>query len=313
MSPASVLLLSSLYDFSTDLICIELEKAGVSYFRLNREQLTQHGISFNPLSRILRVRSKDIDITIGPELKAVVFRQPVFLRNTPAQPLELEKQMERSQWAAFLRALSVFSEAIWLNWPQATYLAESKPYQLHLAKELGFNVPSTIVTNDMGNLPKFTAEKIILKSLDTALFFERDDCFFTYTTIADASSLATRDASTAPIILQDELQPKTDLRVTIIGNELFTVEILSNGKGVAGDWRTEPRELLEYRDVELPSDVEKLCREMVKRLNLNFGAIDLIESIGAYYFIEINPTGEWAWLQSASRDIAGAFVRVLRL
>jgi glutathione synthase/RimK-type ligase-like ATP-grasp enzyme len=30
---------------------------------------------------------------------------------------------------------------------------------------------------------------------------------------------------------------------------------------------------------------------------LNFGAIDLIFHNNEYYFIEINPTGEWSWLQ----------------
>lgn len=308
---ASVLILSSLYDFSTDLICIELEKAGVTYFRLNREQLTQHGVSLDPLAKILRVRSNGTEVVIGPGLQAVVFRQPVFLRNAPAQPLALEQQMERSQWSAFLRCMSLFSEAIWLNWPQSTYLAESKPYQLHQAKDLGFNVPPTIVTNDMANLPPFASKQIVLKSLDTALFFEKNDCYFTYTTVTDVSALVTLDASSAPLILQDELRPKTDLRVTVIGKELFAVEILADGQGIVGDWRTEPRERLEYRDIQLPVDIENSCRALVERLNLTFGAIDLIESDGIYYFIEINPTGEWAWLQSNSRDIAGAFVRAL--
>lgn len=307
----SVLLLSSLYDFSTDLVCIELEKAGVTYFRLNREQLSQHEVSLDPLAKVLRIRSNDLSVDIGPSLRAVIFRQPVFLRNTPAQPLTLEQQMERSQWSAFLRAMSLFSEAVWLNWPQATYLAESKPYQLSQAKEIGFNVPSTLITNNMTNLSKFTSGQIVLKSLDTALFFEKTDCYFTYTTAADVSSLTSLDASLAPLILQEELRPKTDLRVTVIGKDLFAVEILSRGQGIAGDWRTEPRESLEYIDIQLPINVENACLALVKRLNLSFGAIDLIRSGEDYYFIEINPTGEWAWLQSNSRDLAGAFVRAL--
>ncbi len=34
----------------------------------------------------------------------------------------------------------------------------------------------------------------------------------------------------------------------------------------------------------------------MSELGLSFGAIDLIESNNGYYFIEVNPTGEWAWL-----------------
>lgn len=36
-----------------------------------------------------------------------------------------------------------------MNDPSATYLAESKPYQLAVANELGFKVPRTMVTNDV--------------------------------------------------------------------------------------------------------------------------------------------------------------------
>lgn len=44
-------------------------------------------------------------------------------------------------------------------------------------------------------------------------------------------------------------------------------------------------------------------------LNLNFGAIDLIQRNEEFFFIEINPTGEWGWITNDSRridcDIAG--------
>lgn len=307
----SVLILSGLFDFSTDLICIELEKVGVGYLRLNREQLTEYRISLDPVKRILRVRSSERDWVVGPDLRAIVFRQPVFLRNTSAKSLSLSEQMERSQWSAFLRAVSVFKDSKWVNWPQATYLAESKPYQLFLAKEVGFQVPPTVVTNDVSDLSEFASSRIILKSLDTALFFKGGDCYFTYTTATTGLELAALDASSAPMIVQKELQGKSDLRVTVIGEEVFSVEILSNGSGVDGDWRTVPREALEYKNIELPSQVEICCREIVRRLDLTFGAIDLIRIGGLFYFVEINPTGEWAWLQSSSRDLAGAFVRAI--
>jgi glutathione synthase/RimK-type ligase-like ATP-grasp enzyme len=219
--------------------------------------------------------------------------------------------MERSQWSAFLRAISVFKGVKWCNWPQATYLAESKPYQLLLAKEVGFKVPATVVTNDVSDLPEFASNPIILKSLDTALFFKGGDCYFTYTTATTGTELAALDASSAPMIVQKELQGKSDIRVTVIGDEVFAVEILSNGIGIDGDWRIVPRESLEYISIELPSEVETSCRELVLQLDLTFGAIDLIRASGVFYFVEINPTGEWAWLQSNSRDLAGAFVRAI--
>ena len=35
----------------------------------------------------------------------------------------------------------------------------------------------------------------------------------------------------------------------------------------------------------------------MEKLKLNFGGIDLAYVNGEYYFIEVNPTGEWGWLE----------------
>ena len=48
----------------------------------------------------------------------------------------------------------------------------------------------------------------------------------------------------------------------------------------------------------LPREVENSCIDLVQRLGLEFGAIDLIvRPDGRYTFLEINPNGQWAWLE----------------
>ena len=49
----------------------------------------------------------------------------------------------------------------------------------------------------------------------------------------------------------------------------------------------------------------------IKALGLEFGAIDLALQDDVYYFLEINPTGEWGWLMGAELPIAEALARVL--
>ena len=36
-------------------------------------------------------------------------------------------------------------------------------------------------------------------------------------------------------------------------------------------------------------------------LGLTFGGVDLIFANNKYYFIEVNPTGEWGWLKSVAK------------
>jgi len=301
MSP-DVLILSSIYDFATDHVALELKDRNIAYLRLNREQLPEYEVALNPTEPSLSVRHGDDHWDISPHLKSVWFRQPVFLRNTPAEPLPPEAQLQQSQWMAFLRGLRVFASARWVNDPQATYLAESKPYQLHVARQLGFYVPKTVIGNDAEAIGRNFTAPFVAKSLDTVLVREAADSLFTYTTI-QRTPLTSLSVRSAPLIAQQLLEPKTDIRVTVIGSRLFASKVLDCGRPISGDWRTVPRNRLSYPDHELDPATEQRCKALVGELGLAFGAIDLADCDDAIYFIEINPTGEWAWLASEERPL----------
>ncbi|MDA8505108.1 hypothetical protein NNO02_21930 [Citrobacter sp. Awk 2] len=296
-----VLILSSMYDFSTDLVVQRLENNGDNFIRLNKEQLSDYEIFLDPINTILRVKGEYVDVETS-NVKSVWFRQPVFLRNTPGRSIDINEQLSLSQWNAFLRGLMVFDKAYWMNWPQATYAAESKPYQLMIAKKIGFSVPQTIISNSLG-FEKLPSKKFIIKSMDTVLLKENDDCYFTYTSKANPADFTLDKTKQAPITFQEYIEDKLDIRVTIVGSKVYAVAIKSNGNAISDDWRTLKKEDLEYIDIELPVRIKKLCIEYVKLLGLNYGAIDFIKTKDEYIFIEINPTGEWGWLSNDKREI----------
>lgn len=181
-----VLVLAGLYDFSADLVVAQLEEMGTTCVRINREELTNCRLSIDPLSPALLLRRDGVQISIAPRsLGAIWYRQPIFLRNTPAVGLSPAEQLGRSQRAAFLRSFMVFSEVAWMNHPQATYAAECKPYQVLIAQQCGFKVPATLVTNDAEIVRESFSGPLVVKSLDTVLLMEGEDCLFTYTTIAN--------------------------------------------------------------------------------------------------------------------------------
>jgi hypothetical protein len=298
-----VLIVSGLYDFSTDLVALRLQEAGVPFVRLNREHLSDHRLTLDPLVPELTIHGPAGSYQVDTNLRAVWFRQPVFLRNTPPVPLPPGEQLERSQWMAFLRGLCVFSGAAWMNYPAATYLAESKPYQLSIAAACGFQVPTTLASNDASRIRQTFPQSLVIKSLDTVLLHEGDECLFTYTTINPGTDLTDDAVAPAPLFAQRALEHKTDLRVTVIGDDVFAVSILSKGKGIEGDWRIVPNTDLEYRDIALPHETADRCRLLTQRLGLAFAAIDLIETPDGTFFVEANPTGEWGWLSTPTRPI----------
>lgn len=301
-----VLILSSVYDFAVDLVLHRLRKSETTYLRLNREQLPDLRVSFDPAARTMNVRGLGIASSLGPGLQSIWYRSPIFLRNASASKLSLGDQLARSQWSAFLRSMMIFEEARWMNHPAKIYSAETKPFQLLTATKCGFTIPETVVGNDVEEVRKRFPIEVAVKSIDTVYLREDADALFAYTNIIPSERLSDSNLHQAPVIAQTVISPKTDIRVTVVGASVFAYEILINGEAATGDWRLHRREEISYRPFFLPPAVERRCVELCEKLGLSFGAIDLVESDGQIVFIEINPTEEWAWLPDADTTAGAA-------
>ncbi|WP_452597116.1 ATP-grasp domain-containing protein [Pontimicrobium sp. MEBiC01747] len=287
-----VLLISNRYDFSTDFVAVELDKQNIEYIRINRDELKDYSIEFNPIIPETVGKYKNYSFTISVKyLKAIYYRAPTFLRDIFQEGLTEDEQLIRTQWTAFVRSLCVFESVKWFNNPADIYKAEIKPYQLYLANKLGIKVPKSIISNKSLNIGY---EYQAIKSIDTAIVSKGNEEGFVYTEIYKQNEIEEIKYS-SPFFNQQGLVPKIDIRVTVVEENVVAIKISSDNR-IDEDWRRYKNEL-KYTVFELPKNIKKFCIEYTKKLNLNFGAIDLILHNDEYYFIEINPTGEWSWLQ----------------
>lgn len=293
-----ILIISNKDDFSTDHIAFHLNKMNASYLRLNRDQFIDFKINLNPKIPVLYGNTKDFKFKITLDhLKCIYFRAPIFLRDNYHLNLSPDDQFSRDQWASFVRSLILFENILWVNHPQATYAAEIKPYQLFKANKIGFNIPNTLITNSNDNNEFSKENKVAVKTLEPMMLNIENKDAFIYTNIISSAELMNADISSGPVILQEALVPKVDLRVTVVGNKVFAVSIKKNDKGIDMDWRFEKGDI-QYDEIKLPQEIEKMCVNLTKDLGLKYGAIDLVISDNKYYFIEINPTGDWLWLMN---------------
>ena len=102
-----------------------------------------------------------------------------------------------------------------------------------------------------------------------------------------------------PTFFQALVPKSRDIRVTVIGDELFAAGIDSMLVEEARiDFRVAEMMDLPHEPVTLPEPVAAACLAIVKRLGLQFGAIDLLETPdGDYVFLENNPNGQWYWVE----------------
>jgi hypothetical protein len=101
--------------------------------------------------------------------------------------------------------------------------------------------------------------------------------------------------------LQDEVHADFDLTVVYVAGQsfAFTLNRLSF-KGA--DWRKQiNRDALDWQRYELPRSLEKAIQAFMDDASLEFGRLDFLLIDDVAHFLEVNPNGQWAWL-----DIDGA-------
>ena len=116
----------------------------------------------------------------------------------------------------------------------------------------------------------------------------------------------------APVIFQEYVEALYDLRVTVVGDEVFAAAIHSQETAYAVDFRMDI-ESAEIEPVSLPVEVEERVRALLTRLGLVYGAIDMRRTPDdRYVFLEINPAGQWLFVEEKSgQPIASALAEVL--
>ncbi|MCR6485066.1 RimK domain-containing protein ATP-grasp [Amycolatopsis sp. OK19-0408] len=203
-----------------------------------------------------------------------------------------------------LNAWSDRTPAYVLNRPAAAAGNASKPYQLRAVAAGGFLVPPTLVTNDPERVRAFVREhgEVIVKSTSGVRSRVRR------LGPADAARFAAVTA--CPTQFQRRV-PGTDVRVHVVGAEVFAAEVDSD----ADDYRYaralgRPDPVLTALD--LPPDVADRCLGLAKRLGLPVAGIDLRRTPdGEWYCFEVNPSPGFTYYESKTGQPIAAAVAAL--
>lgn len=88
--------------------------------------------------------------------------------------------------------------------------------------------------------------------------------------------------------------------VTVVGDTLFAATIDSQAHAETEvDWRKTSTPDIAHATYELPTEIEEKCVALTRSLGLRFGALDFVlDRDGQLWFLEINPNGQWAWIEN---------------
>jgi glutathione synthase/RimK-type ligase-like ATP-grasp enzyme len=209
----------------------------------------------------------------------------------------------------------------WVSFPLNIDRARYKTSQLQMASSLGLQVPRTLVSNDPDCVRPFYEacdRQMIYKTLGNSSpgilragisLAERrqykqeypNERLFraVHTTPIHEQDLALLDTlRLVPGFCQEYMPKRVELRVTVIGDEIFTAELHSQvHEQTRYDWRNNEVKIPTFEH-QLPVEIAEKCMALTKAYGLNFSASDLILTPdGRYVFLEMNANGQFLWVQ----------------
>ena len=198
-------------------------------------------------------------------------------------------------------------------------LVEHKQLQLRVARRLGLRVPRTLITNHPNAVRAFKSDcpdGLVTKMLEPCLIPTKSGSKGVFTTTLASDDFEHLDGlQLCPMVFQERVPKRLELRVTIVGQRVFTAAVDSQAiDGAEVDWRREPERVIEaWERYTLPDDVERRLLTLMNRFGLNYGAIDLILTPDdRYAFLEVNPGGQYLWIENhLSLPISEAIADVL--
>jgi len=223
-------------------------------------------------------------------------------------PREMDRQLlaasvgeARATVMGLLAALEVFR----LDPEEHIRRAGHKQLQLRLARQLGLDTPRTLITNDPAAVREFAAScpaGLITKMMSSFAVYDAGGhervVFTNEVTPADLADL--EGLRLCPMTFQERVEKALELRVTVVGRRVFAASIDSQASALAAhDWRRDGLGLIDaWETYELPREVEGALLRLMDAFGLNYGAADFIRTPdGRHVFLEVNPSGEFFWLE----------------
>ena len=218
---------------------------------------------------------------------------------------------------AALRALLDAIGAPVLGRPGAVAGAQDKLRQLRLAARVGLEVPETRVSNDPISVRTLAARHrggLVAKMLHPFALPARDGPLVVHTHRVRPADLEDLDGlASSPMVFQQAITAVREIRAVVVGDRVLAAA-LPREPDAPVDWRRDARRLAgRWRQTQLPENTVRRLLALARSLGLAHGSADLLEDAdGQLWFLELNPAGEWLWLEDAAGlDIAGALADAL--
>jgi hypothetical protein len=298
MNQPSIAILSSALDFHSRAVAWGARESGATVTVLD----TYHGI--DTLGTAFALKSGRARI-LGLDSFSVIWDRRTYCVNAPGSVIREHAEFIHRDRNTFqshiIECLETIEEVRWINKPSGERLVQNKLLQLTTALAVGLRTPDTVVTSDPGVVRNFLKGRsaIVVKPLQPDGWNHRDKTIFPRVLEAkDFAELREEDISAHVAIYQERIRKRADVRVVVLGQRAFAFTVIqtkdpdidSHLLGKPGTMTVEP--------IALTAREEARVCGLVKALGLEFAtAAFAVDENGQYMFLDLNPSGEWLFLE----------------
>ena len=311
-----ILIFSNKEDVHPTPVIEKLLEWGITYFRLNTEALlTDYLFSWigNESEIDFEIKNKLNNKTCkGSEITAIWDRRPQKPANLPLLVSEEIDKYNLEEAHEFLSYIRYYLKDLpSLGSIVNDRYAASKLLQYKIAKKINLKFPATILANNKEAYLPFRNQFKVLSVKQLGNFSvvsengEKEYILYSKKIPSEMIEKAPEEAFSQTVtFIQEYIPKKFELRITVVGEEIFSTKInsqlMKEGKGKE-DWRQGYDWGLKWEPFELPIEIAKKCLQFLKKMRLNFGCFDFIVTPDdEYVFLECNPNGQWLWIELAT-------------
>jgi hypothetical protein len=301
---STVLIITNELDEHADAVIRELHRRSVPVFRFHPEDYP-HACSVSIEVRDGRITGDIVNayrrVALDDICAAWYRRSRSLLAGSIAPTSTKLDDYVKAQSLATLTALYESLQTLWVGHPHALRRADIKALQLAAASKAGLQTPHTLISNDPSRAAAFAGlqstsnrECAIKPLMAIGVSDGRGYRLPLTTTLPRDQSLDT--VALAPTIFQPYVEKAAELRCVVIGERVFCARINSQSdESTRKDWRAGD---CEHEVFTLPESVEASIQRLMGSFGINFASLDMILTPdGEYVFLELNPNGQWLWLE----------------
>jgi glutathione synthase/RimK-type ligase-like ATP-grasp enzyme len=300
--PSTVLIITNDHDEHANAVILELYKRDVPVLRFHPEDFPREcSVSIEIQDGRIQgeIRTAYHQVAFDDICAAWFRRSRNLFGERPSQTSEKLDDYVKAQSTATVTALCESLQTLWVGNPYKLRRAEVKALQLVEASKAGLKTPHTLMSNDPQRACAFVdalgETECAIKPL-IALGVTNEQGFRLPLTTTLPAGHALTSVALAPNIFQPYVDKVFELRCVVIGDKIFCGRINSQAHETTRvDWRAGD---LEHETFVLPEHVKAAIHRLMDSFGINFASIDMILTPkGEFVFLELNPNGQWLWLE----------------